>query len=205
MAYQASSDTRKAYIGLVITLTVIAGALFAVWLGLAALDSAVATAVVAASATVLISVISLLVSKSWEQRRAIEEAHREHKRAIYEEFMGFWFSTITNPASGLDPPTEEEIQRFTALFTQKLILWASSDLLTRYNAFRMTASVLTADDAETSPLPLLAFEDVLYAIRRDLGHPKEDLAPGDLLRLFINDFDDFLESRTTDANEGSAS
>jgi choline-glycine betaine transporter len=91
-------------LGVVVVLVV--AFLVVVWRGLAALDSTVAAAVIAASATVLISVVSLIYSKTWEQRRAIEEAQREHKRGVYEEFIQFLFRTIT------EPPGEEAIQQF---------------------------------------------------------------------------------------------
>jgi len=82
------------FVALALALVFVIGLGLVAWRVLTALDSAAAAAVITASATVLISVVSLLVSRNWEQRRAIEEAHREHKRAIYEDFMQFWFSTL---------------------------------------------------------------------------------------------------------------
>ena len=34
------------------------------------------------------------------------------------------------------------------------------------------------------------FERFIYAMRADLGHDDKELAPGDLLRVFINDLDE---------------
>jgi hypothetical protein len=42
------------------------------------------------------------------------------------------------------------------------------------------------------PTVLFAFEQMLFEIRRDLGHENNGLGAGDLLRLFINDVDDYL-------------
>lgn len=149
-----------------------------------------AAAVVAASATVLISVVSLIYSKRWEQARTIQEAQREHKRGVYEEFMRFWFRTIAADSLGEEPPDEAEIMRFMATFNQKLILWGSDELLSEYVLFRSAGAVAEEDGG--SPKMVFAFERLLYAIRRDLGHANKGLATGDLLRLFINDIDSVL-------------
>ena len=81
------------------------------------------------------------------------------------------------------------MQEFASQFNPKLILWGSDDLLAAYNRFRATG--IDAPD-EGSPVMLLAFERLLYAIRRDLGHPNKNLGPGDLLRVFVNDVDDYI-------------
>jgi hypothetical protein len=163
-----------------------AGALaYGIWRGLEALDPGVAAALIAATATVLISVVSLILQRRWEQRRAIEEAQREHKRVVYVEFIDFLFRSAT------DPPGEAEIERFIKEFSPKLILWGGEAVLSEYGAFRATAIPETEEAAVNAEI-LFAFERVLYAVRRDLGHPDKDLRRGDLLRLYINDVDDYL-------------
>lgn len=39
---------------------------------------------------------------------------------------------------------------------------------------------------------LLVFEQLIYAMRADLGHNDKELSTGDLLRVFINDIDEYL-------------
>jgi hypothetical protein len=41
-------------------------------------------------------------------------------------------------------------------------------------------------------LRVFAFEQLLYAIRLDLGNDDEHLGRGDLLRVFVTDIDDYL-------------
>ena len=84
-------------------------------------------------------------------------------------------------------------------FTQKLILWGSADILSHWNAFRLVGAVLADAQPEGSPEIMFAFEQVLYAIRRDLGHSNKGLGPGDLLRSFINDVDVILAARASEA------
>jgi hypothetical protein len=56
----------------------------------------------------------------------------------------------------------------------------------------MLGAALAAEESEGSPEVMLAFERLLYSIRRDLGHANKGLGRGDLLRTFINDVDEFL-------------
>jgi hypothetical protein len=49
------------------------------------------------------------------------------------------------------------------------------------------------DDAPTDPSVLLRWEQVLFAIRRDLGHDNGGLRPGDLLRVYIHDADEYVQ------------
>jgi hypothetical protein len=159
--------------------------------GLDELQSGVAAAVVTASATLLISVTSLIYSKRWEQRRLIEQAQREQKLPVYDEFIGFWFRATFFHDSDASP-TEAEWKSFVGDSAQKLSLWASEDVIHAYNRFRQVAGVVSADQLESNPGPLLAFEQMLFAIRRDLGHENKGLSAADLLRLYINDIDDFM-------------
>ena len=40
---------------------------------------------------------------------------------------------------------------------------------------------------------LFAYEDLLYAVRRDLGHGNRGLKRGDILALFVNDIEEHLK------------
>jgi hypothetical protein len=175
-----------ALIAAVLLVAAAGGIFYAIWRGLSDLNPGTAAAVVTASATVLVSVASLIVSKRWEQRLAIAEAQREHKRAVYEEFMQFYFSLLTPRGAGVesafDPEKLDSLQRMN----QKLILWASDDVLALFNRFRTAALAAPADGSVDV---VLDWEQVLYAIRRDLGHRNEGLISRDLLRLFLNDVD----------------
>lgn len=190
MSGESPPVPRSSYVWLAVALVLVGAVLFGIWRGLASLESGVAAAVIAASATVLISVFSVIYSKRWEQARTIQEGQREHKRGVYEEFMHFWFRTIASDSLGEEQPDEAEILRFMATFNQKLILWGSDELLAEYVRFRQVAAI--AEDGEGSPEAIFAFERLLYAIRTDLGHSNKGLGAGDLLRLFINDIDTVL-------------
>lgn len=42
----------------------------------------------------------------------------------------------------------------------------------------------------TDPTYLLTYEQLLFLMRKDLGHDDSTLVPGDLLRVYINDFNE---------------
>jgi hypothetical protein len=124
-----TSSTPLALTAALLLIAVVGGLGYAIFRVVTALNSGVAAAVVTASITALVSILSLAFSRRAEQTRAIQEAQREHKRGIYEEFMAFWFGVINAPQLGEEPPGPMEITRFKATFNQKLILWASEDML----------------------------------------------------------------------------
>ena len=189
------TSRREIAVGLAALLLLLALVVLLGWGLFRALDqlkSGVAAAVVTASATVLISVFSLIFSKRWEQRRFIDQANREHKLPVYDEFIRFWFRVTFSGESAEDGLSDDDFKRFVAEFSQKLALWASDDVLQSYNRFRSIGSTTTSEDTEVDPSVLFAFEQMLFEIRRDLGHENNGLGAGDLLRLFINDVDDFL-------------
>ena len=98
---------------LILTATfAILGALgIGLWRVLASLGSAPAAAVITASATVLISVFSLIYSQRTEHRVSIEEAQREYKRGVYEEFISFWFKALMAPVLGDQRPSQHPHRR----------------------------------------------------------------------------------------------
>ena len=172
------------------------------WRAFSDLEAGPAAAIVTAGATVLISVFSLIFSKSWERRREVELQHRERKLPIYEKFMSFWFRSILHEQLGQPPLTDREMAEFLSEFTQQLILWGSDPVVKEYARFRLHAisqpdEASAGDDASEatgSAETLFLLEQLLFAIRADLGHRNKDLDRGSLLALLINDLDDYLPS-----------
>lgn len=176
---------------LAVVVVVVSGLIWAVFQGLDRLKSGVAAAVIAASATALISVWSLIYSKRWEQRVLVAQAQREQKLPLYEEFVQFWFMQTFFRED--DEETDAaEWKQFVGFTAQKFALWAADDVIRTYNAFKVTAAIATQEGHEPNPVPLLAFEQLLLAMRRDLGHENKGLKQADLLRLYIVDIDEYL-------------
>lgn len=161
-----------------------------IWLGFSILQKEVAAAIVAASATVLISVLSLIISKHWERIKEIQQEHRGKKIPIYEEFIQFWFKVLFSQKTGAQQIPEKEITKFLIDFTQKLILWGSDEFLKGFSNFKRRHANVRTDSPQIDIM--FEFEKLLYSIRKDTGHKNRNLKKGDILALFINDIDRYL-------------
>lgn len=147
------------------------------------LQKEVAAALIAGTATVLVSVGSVVLGRYLQRRQEIEQSIREQKIPMYEEFVGFWFMFMMQ--SKFDNPIPEaEVLDYMMKFTKTLMVWGSDDVIVKWSAWRnMFASGTPADPAVT----LFEFESVLLAIRREFGHKNRGFQKGSLLSLFVND------------------
>jgi hypothetical protein len=135
----------------------------------------------AALATGIGSLLTLALTKLLDRMWQIEQQHRHQKIPIYEEFMAFLFRVFLGQKTG-ESIGQEEMVRFATDFTRKLIVWGSDGVIREYGAFRKQSQ------ADPSGLALAyQLEQVLFAIRRDIGHRNSGLRRGSLLALFIND------------------
>lgn len=177
---------------LAVLLVLIAGGGWAVWKTLTALSPQVATAIVAGVATLLVSVFSVLWSKRVDRIREIEQEQRKQKIPVYEEFLSLIFRMLFAEKLGEGPVTEQDMMKSMSLFGQKIMVWGSDDVLKEYASWRRVATAI----AEGNPaFHLFAVERLLLAIRKDVGHKNKNLKQGDLLSIFINDIDSFLEGK----------
>jgi len=154
------------------------------------LENQVAAAVAAVSVTALISVASLILSKHYEHKRDIRKEHNRKKSPIYEELIQFMFKVVFAEKAGEKPPTEKEIIKFFSGFNQKLIIWGNDKVIKSFCLFRDRATNMSHN--VTDPSIMLLFEEVWFAMRKDLGHKDKKIQKGDLLSLFITDIKQYL-------------
>ena len=69
-------------------------------------------------------------------------------------------------------------------FHSGLITWGSSDVIQKYLSFRNFNTKVNSTGI------LLIVNELLLAIRKDLGNSNFTLKKGDLLKIFINDPDE---------------
>ena len=104
---------------------------------------------------------------------------------VYEELLDIMRRQMEQGSDG--GKVAPELLAFMAeLKGKQLLLGASSEMIQAFNRWSATA------DRGDSVGVLFAWEDLLYAIRKDLGHKDTALGRGDLLRLSITDIDDHL-------------
>jgi hypothetical protein len=147
------------------------------------LQKEVAAALVAGTATVLVSVASVTVGRVLQRRQESDQAIREQKIPMYEEFVGFWFGYMMSAKTG-STPTTEEVLDFMRRFTQTLMVWGSDDVIKLWSEWRKPFASGNPPEGATA---LFEFEKLLLAIRREFGHKNKGLETGSLLGLFVND------------------
>ena len=129
------------------------------------LKSDPAVAIIAAAATIAVSVISVIVAKRLELRATIRQELRAKKVPIYENIISTLFRLSLAGKFGGTPMTEQEIGRFSLLTTEQLTIWGSGSVVRTYRALR--GNFNAASDPKQG---MLLLEELMFAIRRDLGH-----------------------------------
>ncbi len=175
-------------------LSVIGGVAWAIYLIVAAilssltkLESDVAVAIVAASATVIVSVLTLVISKILEGRASITQELRAKKTPIYENIISTLYKLQFAEKLGEEPLSEQELMKFIADIMEKLTIWDSDGVIRAFSDFRL-ATVRGADSVDI----LFIYENLLLEIRKDLGHKNTNLKRGMILSLTVNDIDKYL-------------
>ncbi|WP_412495000.1 hypothetical protein [Shewanella algae] len=153
-------------------------------------DPKLGAGMIAASATVLVSVVSVLFSKKQEHKVDIENQLREKKIPIYENIIEFIFLITFAEKLGKAQPTEQEMIAFFADTTRDLVIWGSKDIVQAFGNFKDMLGSCAAN-GDTAGM-LATVEDFLFAIRKDLGHKHTKITRGEILRLYINDVDTYF-------------
>lgn len=148
-----------------------------------------AVSIIAAVTTAIVSVITLIIGKTYERRKIIEQQIRNKKIAMYDEFVEMWFRFLRDMTDGKPTPESEMIDFFHS-FNRKLLLWGSDEVLAKWSNYRRH---FTDNNTTGGPQSLFDFEDLLLTIRKDTGHKNKNIKKGDLLGLFVNDIDQFIK------------
>lgn len=147
-----------------------------------------APAVVGSVATAVIGVYGVI----WQQRRAeqsrLREAHRDRMTPVYDDLLKLVLTSMDKQKR-----SQAKTENFMRdLKGRQLLLGGTSQMIRAFNEWEATVSA--AQEAGRDSVAVFAWEDLLRAIRRDLGHDDSELNRGDLLRVFIdsNELDQWL-------------
>ena len=110
-------------------------------------------------------VAAAVVQRRWEKRQELERLRREQMAPIYEQL-----TSIVKTKGGEESATAEFFQDFTT----KLVLYGPPPIIKSWNTFR----ALAMPEDMTNPTYLLTYEQLLFLIRKDLGHDDSTLIPG---------------------------
>ena len=156
-----------------------------IWVSIVALESNLSIAIITASATVLVSVITVVYGKYLEKKREIEQQHRVQKTEIYEKFMVEMFKVLKLIKTE-ENIAQDQLSEFAEEFSRKLILWGGRDVIREYVKFKKFGN---NPKNKGNTHILILFEKILYSIRKDLGHSNFNLIQKDLLSLMIKDIE----------------
>jgi hypothetical protein len=166
--------------------------LISIWKIFSGLQKEIAAALIASSATILVSVFSVTGAKYYEKKQTIEQELRQRKIPIYEDFISFLFKLIGTNKTNNKQITEEDMQRFLIEFTQKLMIWGSDEVVAQWLEYRRVM-IKHSEIGQPDINDMFELEKLLIDIRKDIGHKNKNIKKGDLLGLFINDIENYLD------------
>lgn len=184
------------FIFLFALLAVVSGVLykFIVFFFSLELDPNVQAGLIGATALIFASIVSIIIQKRSEQKLNIQIEHRKNFGPIFEKFINnVLINVLLADKLGKKPLSKTDLVKVIADFTRDILVWGSNDVLNAYQDFRKLGN-LDSNSADDDKFRLVyAMEDLILAMRKDLGHSNKGLNRGDILRLFVNDIDNYLK------------
>ena len=190
------------FIGLILFFGMIAGAIaiiyyvikfishivssFVDWISTVAttLDAVVIVALITGAVSIVGVIISSIVAKSLEYRKARREYLAQKREKPYSDFVAMYYKILMSKKLGEEYSQEEMLKDMTA-FSQDLTLWGSNKVVRLWVDYRTKATQLNGVDN------LFQYEKILYEIRKDMGFRK--MKKGTLLKFVVNDLDESLK------------
>lgn len=139
-----------------------------------------------ADANVISSIIGLfgivtvaLVTHYKTKEREISARHFANKREGYTELINLFFDVMQSVKKNEDMQQEELVKKM-ASFKKSLMVWGGPEVIRAWNAFELKSQ------AQLSPAETMkTFDNLLRAIREDLGHDDGVLPSGSLAALIL--------------------
>lgn len=151
--------------------------------------------VVVALVTGFLSLFGILVSSTlgriYEYRYNVKKYQYEKKEDAYEDFINIYYGILDKARKNQPIDGEDTIIQLNE-FSKKLTLWGSNEVIKKWLKFRLNS----VNEVENPRDILLILEDILFAIRKDLGNRNKitrKLKHGDLLSFVINDISSHLK------------
>ena len=164
------------------------------WGIFSSVDPKLGAGLITAFATIMVSLFSVLVSKNLERKGNIQAQLREKKIPTYEKLMDFMFIMTVGEKLGGKKHSAIEKQVVLTEIVQELIIWGSDDMLCAFYNFRHGILnnneniIINKDLSAHKGVPALyLIEEILIAIRKDLGHKNKGIHRGKILGMLVND------------------
>lgn len=149
------------------------------------MDAVVVVALITGAVSILGVLLSSIVAKALEYKRARREYLTQKREAPYSEFVEMVYKIQQSAKPGREYPQEEMIDDLLR-FSKQITLWGSPRVVNNWVKFKENA--LKTDSGLDN---LLLTEEIMNDMRRDLGLRK--VKKGNLLAFFVNDIKDAIK------------
>ena len=150
------------------------------------LDAVVIVALITGMVSLVGVVISSVVAKSLEYKKARREYLAHKREKAYGEFVNMVYKIQQNGKKP-GPYSEEEMRKDLYSFSQEITLWGSSNVVNKWVKFRENGL-----NPQAAYENLFVMEDIMNEMRKDMGLKK--VQKGNLLAFFVNDIKQTMKS-----------
>lgn len=174
------------YVGLIITAGV--NGVITLAQQISTLDTVLIIALISGSITILGLIINSIISirlKTVEHKNKAKANMRMKMEVPYACFVNMIYDMVSN-VNDTKKMNESEMTVRMIDFSKEVTLYGSNKVIKKWAKYRTSSNKLPI--AEN----LKQLEDILYAIRADLGLKKRSMKTGEILALFINDVDEIV-------------
>lgn len=153
-------------------------------------DAVIIVALMTGTVSIFGVVISAVISRVIEYKQTTKRYLFEKREEPYSDFISMVYKIQTASKAGEKYEGMELLNDILG-FSQKLTLWGSSRVIRKWLKFRLNSQDPNFDPTSN----LFILEDIIFEIRKDMGHKKRGLSKGDMLKFFVNDIDDHLSKK----------
>jgi hypothetical protein len=140
-------------------------------------DSNVKLGMLTATGSAVAFITSNAINSSRERKARLFES----KRDAYNEFFDFFFSLFKNVKNGTDYPEDEMVEKVSK-FTRGVMTWGSAKTVNAVIEWQKQSENL---DGKNIKSIFLVTENLLRALREDLGHSDSTLKDFALTKLIL--------------------
>lgn len=155
------------------------------------------TTIAVALVTGFLAFISMIVGKYLENRYTIKNQIRKERQAVYIGLLDWLINNVLNMQIENNENVVEEIREQQKLIT----IYASDKVLSAWLEFK-SISQLTSEESKTMEKEeatkhiiqkqATCLENLILAIRKELGYNNKKIKNYDILKLYINDLNKYI-------------
>ena len=125
-------------------------------------------------------VLAAVVTNAYAKAREVHARHFPEKTEAYGKIMDLIFSIIGNIKSK-NKHSDSDLKKLMLDFKKSMMIWGSAETIRLWNEIE----TVTNTEGQNPETTMAVMEQLLRAIRKDLGQDDQSLQFGELLKLII--------------------